>query len=187
MDFLVTAQEKSYLLALARATIAAEWDPAISAPTPPRKEASGSTALDQRCGAFVTLHKGGELRGCIGTMIGRQPLTETVRAMARAAAFEDPRFPPLGREELARCEMEISILSPMVPCPDPRTVVVGVHGVYLTRSGRSGVFLPQVPGEQGWDRDQYLEHLCRKAGLPPRSYEEPDAQLFTFTAVVFSD
>lgn len=183
--FSLTDDEKRYLLKLARATIASEWDSgAKSLIKPP--EAS-SNALSAYCGAFVTLHEDGALRGCIGNMIGRRPLEETVRSMARAAAFEDPRFPPLERGELERCVMEISVLSPLSLCPDPESVVVGTHGLYLMLHGRAGVLLPQVPVEQGWDRQEYLDYICVKAGLPPKSYAASDAELYTFTAVVFSE
>lgn len=183
MAFAVSGAERKYLLALARASIASEWG-ASPEPAPP---AETTGALDAWCGAFVTLHEEGKLRGCIGNMIGRRPLADTVRAMAKAAAFEDPRFEPLRREELPRCRIEISALSPLVPCADPASVVVGAHGLYLTRCGRSGVLLPQVPVEQGWNRQEYLDYLCVKAGLPPDSYKAKDAELFTFTAVVFSE
>jgi AmmeMemoRadiSam system protein A len=115
------------------------------------------------------------------------PLEKTVRIMAQEAAFGDPRFPPLKAEELSRCSIEISVLSPMEPCGDPRQVRIGVHGLYLSHRGRSGVLLPQVPVEQGWNLDEYLDYICVKAGLPPRSYEAPGAQLFTFTAEVFGE
>jgi AmmeMemoRadiSam system protein A len=114
-------------------------------------------------------------------------LEQTVRTMAGEAAFGDPRFPPLGAEELSRCSIEISALSPMTACADPRSVKVGVQGLYLIHRGRSGVLLPQVPVEQGWNLDEYLDYICVKAGLPPRSYGEPGAQLFTFTAEVFGE
>jgi hypothetical protein len=107
--------------------------------------------------------------------------------MAREAAFGDPRFPPLHKNELSGLQIEISALSPMQPCSDPKKVKVGTHGLYITRGGRSGVLLPQVPVEQGWNLDEYLDYICIKAGLPPGSYEAPDAKLFTFTAVVFSE
>lgn len=185
MSFSIFDEEKNYLLALARAAIKGEWEPeaesSLSAP------ASSSGALDAYCGAFVTLHEEGNLRGCIGNMVGRRPLKETVRAMAKAAAFEDPRFAPLKRNELARCRIEISVLSPMERCADPQSVVVGTHGLYLIRYGRSGVLLPQVPLEQGWNRQEYLDYICVKAGLPPKSYEADEAELYTFTAVVFSE
>ena len=107
--------------------------------------------------------------------------------MAIEAAFGDPRFPPLANDELTKCSIEISALSPMELCPDPRSVKVGVHGLYLTQRGRSGVLLPQVPVEQGWDLDAYLDYICVKAGLPPYAYEEPEAKLYTFTAAVFGE
>ncbi|MDR2101820.1 MAG: AmmeMemoRadiSam system protein A, partial [Treponema sp.] len=139
------------------------------------------------CGAFVTIHIGRDLRGCIGRMTAAEALEKTVRIMATEAAFGDPRFPPLGPEEFSRCRLEISVLSPLTPCTNPRSVQVGVHGLYLIRRGRSGVLLPQVPVEQGWDLDAYLNYICLKAGLPPGSYEAADAQLYTFTAVVFGE
>ncbi|MFA6504686.1 MAG: AmmeMemoRadiSam system protein A [Treponemataceae bacterium] len=185
MSFTVTDDEKKYLLTLARSTIASEWDK--DAANRIELPAAVSGALDARCGAFVTLHEGGKLRGCIGNMIGRQALRDTVRAMASAAAFEDPRFSPLKKDDLPRCRIEISVLSPMSRCPDPQTVVVGTHGLYLIRSGRSGVLLPQVPVEQGWNRQEYLDYICIKAGLPAASYAADDAELYTFTAVVFSE
>jgi AmmeMemoRadiSam system protein A len=120
-------------------------------------------------------------------MAAREPLENTVRAMAKEAAFGDPRFPPVTKEEFSRCELEISVLSPMEPCTDPRSVEVGVHGLYLICRGRAGVLLPQVPVEQGWNLDEYLDYICVKAGLPPGSYDAPDANLYTFTAVVFGE
>jgi AmmeMemoRadiSam system protein A len=120
-------------------------------------------------------------------MTGSESLEKTVRAMAREAAFGDPRFPPLAKQELSQCRIEISVLSPMSICSDPRSVRVGVHGLYLTYRGRVGVLLPQVPVEQGWDLDAYLDYICVKAGLPLGSYNESGAKLFTFTASVFAE
>jgi AMMECR1 domain-containing protein len=88
---------------------------------------------------------------------------------------------------LTRCVIELSALSPMELCPDPGAVVVGTHGLYLSHRGRAGVLLPQVPLEQGWNRAEYLDYICVKAGLPPRSFEAPGAQLYTFTALVFGE
>ena len=186
MRFIINPEERRVLLAEARESIAsrlegrkANW----------REE--DYPALQKPCGAFVTLHTAGggnrTLRGCIGRMSAGLPLRETVRRMAREAAFEDPRFPPLGTGELERCHIEISALSPMERCPDPRQVRVGEHGLYLIRGGRAGVLLPQVPVEQGWNLDQYLDYICVKAALPPGSCDAPDAQLYTFTAVVFGE
>ena len=190
MDFTLTTEEQKMLLAGARESIAAELEG--RAPQYRRGGSAGHPALRTPCGAFVTLHQAGaggkrELRGCIGRMTARLPLEETVRVMAREAAFGDPRFPPLGPGELERCHIEISALSPLSPCPNPRQVKVSVHGLYLVRGGRAGVLLPQVPVEQGWNLDESLDYICVKAGLPAGSYDAPDAALYTFTAVVFGE
>jgi AmmeMemoRadiSam system protein A len=198
MEFVITGEERRALLADARESIAAKLegrdpvyrrDPALE-----RSRADGSSALAKPCGAFVTLHSGGAghggkpgLRGCIGRMTAAWPLEKTVRNMAVEAAFGDPRFPPLSPEEFPRCTIEISALSPMIPCPNPREVKVGIHGLYLAHRGRAGVLLPQVPVEQGWNLDEYLDYICVKTGLPAGSYGEPGAGFFTFTAVVFGE
>jgi len=188
MSFTLSSDEQRILLVNARESISSELEG-----RKPVYQAVDSPVLRQPCGAFVTLHKMNadtgrqNLRGCIGRMTASLPLEETVRIMAREAAFDDPRFPPLGPGELEQCRIEISALSPMAPCPDPRQVKVGVHGLYLVRGGRSGVLLPQVPVEQGWDLDEYLDYICVKAGLPPNSYNASDAKLYTFTAVVFGE
>ncbi|MDR2768534.1 MAG: AmmeMemoRadiSam system protein A [Treponema sp.] len=191
MAFTITDEEKAALLADARETIAAKLEGRaplyrrsgrLAAP-----ENAGESALYAHCGAFVTLHKGAHLRGCIGRMVGAEPLVATVRAMAAEAAFGDPRFPPLSKDELAQCRIEISALSPLEKCPDPYSIEVGVHGLYLIHRGRAGVLLPQVPVEQGWKRQEYLDYICVKAGLPPKSYEARGAELFTFTAAVFGE
>ena len=186
MTFNLTDEEKKILLALARESIASR----LEHREPVYKQAADDSILKKPCGAFVTLHsnrQGRALRGCIGLMSANTPLEETVRKMAREAAFGDPRFPPLKPEEFNFCDIEISVLSPMSPCPNPRDVQVGVHGLMLIRGPRSGVLLPQVPVEQGWNLDEYLDYICTKAGLPPRSYDAPDAKLFTFTAIVFGE
>lgn len=141
--------------------------------------------LHRPLGAFVTITLGGALRGCIGTIVGRAPLAETVWRMARAAALEDPRFPPLSAREWERAALDISVLDELAPCPDPARIEVGRHGLALQYGGRSGVFLPQVPVEQGWDREAYLEHLCVKAGLPHGTWRLPQARLFWYEALVF--
>ena len=191
MDFTINTDERRYLLALARESISARLDGRrVRMEYPPElkeRVSSGKSALGVPCGAFVTLTIGSALRGCIGRMVGIKSLEETVLEMATAAAFEDPRFPPLEAHELSRCTIEISALSPLEKCPDPRSVVVGTHGLYLSYHGRSGVLLPQVPVEQGWDLDEYLDYICRKAGVPPGSYNQKDAELYTFTATVFSE
>lgn len=188
MKFILTQEEQNALLSDARETIAAKLEG--RSPVYQRKkslEKAENSALAQSCGAFVTLHIGKDLRGCIGRMTASESLEKTVRVMALEAAFGDSRFPPLTKDELGRCHLEISALSPMELCPDPRSVQVGVHGLYLIHRGRAGVLLPQVPLEQGWDLDAYLDYICLKAGLPSHSYDEPGARLYTFTAVVFGE
>jgi len=184
MAFIINPEEKQILLDQARDSILSKFE---KRQCKEPKEGEMTGALQAPCGAFVTLHKNGDLRGCIGRMTSNSPLLETVRDMARESAFGDPRFPPLQREELDKCVIEISVLSPMSVCSDPKEVKVGVHGLLLRRGGRSGVLLPQVPVEQGWNLQEYLDYICIKAGLPPKSYEAPDATLYTFTAEVFGE
>jgi AmmeMemoRadiSam system protein A len=201
MEFTITAEEKAALLADAREVIAAKLE--NRRPVYSRESAlaaaveSGASVLAKPCGAFVTIHKTAgadtegagrrQLRGCIGRMTAAESLEKTVRTMAVEAAFGDPRFPPLKAAEFALCDIEISVLSPMERCPDPGQVKVGVHGLYLIYRGRAGVLLPQVPVEQGWNLDEYLDYICVKAGVSPKVYAEPDAELLTFTAVVFGE
>jgi MEMO1 family protein len=141
-------------------------------------------ALLRPAGVFVTLKQGHELRGCIGAIMARRPLAREVAAMAGAAALNAPRFPPVSPAELEGLELELSVLSPMRPCR-PEEVRVGVDGLLIEGRGGGGVLLPQVPLEQGWDRQQYLDGLCRKAGLPAGAWRDPGVQLYCFQAQVF--
>jgi uncharacterized protein len=186
MEFTITKEEQHILLTQAREVITAK----LEGRKPSLQNTGDDSTLQTPCGAFVSLHMKDSqrsLRGCIGRMAANLPLIETVRIMAESAAFEDPRFPPLKKDELSALHIEISALSPMTPCLDPRQVKVGVHGLLLIGRGRSGVLLPQVPVEQGWDLDQYLDYICVKSGLPQGAYDAPDTQLFTFTAIVFGE
>jgi AmmeMemoRadiSam system protein B/AmmeMemoRadiSam system protein A len=137
-------------------------------------------------GAFVTLKRHGELRGCIGHMGGDLPLCHVVGRMALQAAFNDRRFPHLKDSELEEIAIEISVLTPLRPVDGPADIVVGRDGVMLRQSDRSAVFLPQVATEQGWNRDEMLSHLCRKAGLSETAWKD-GASFYTFQAQVFSE
>lgn len=137
-------------------------------------------------GAFVTLHKNGSLRGCIGTFEATDPLISTVQRMAIAAATKDPRFPPVEAEELSSLDLEISVLSPLSKA-SPEEVQVGVHGIYITRGFYRGVLLPQVAVEYGWDSQTFLKQTCLKAGLPPLAWQDPETQIEIFTAEVFGE
>lgn len=137
-------------------------------------------------GAFVTLKRHGELRGCIGHMGDDLPLCHVVGRMALQAAFNDRRFPHLMDSELGEITIEISVLTPLRPVDGPADIVVGRDGVMLRQSDRSAVFLPQVATEQGWNRDEMLGHLCRKAGLSETAWKD-GASFYTFQAQVFSE
>jgi MEMO1 family protein len=177
----LSSQQQESLLSLARSAIA---DHLSGGPGP--TAAPTDPALQRRSGAFVTLKQNGELRGCIGHMRADQPLDQAVREMAVAAAFSDPRFPALTLKELDKTRLEISVLSPLRRITDTAEIQVGTHGLMLHQGGAQGVLLPQVPVEEGWNRDQYLENLCSKAGLFPGCWRQ-GAALYTFTAEVFGE
>jgi hypothetical protein len=178
----LTEAQRAELLKLARAAIA-ETLKSGSLPV----YQSDDPVLNRHAGVFVTLMENGELRGCIGRMQADEtPLYRTVQEMAVAAATSDPRFAPLAADELSRVSIEISILSPMRRIADVQEIVVGTHGLMLVEAGQRGVFLPQVPVEQGWNRDQYLENLCGKAGLPTTCMSA-NPELYAFTAFVFGE
>lgn len=143
---------------------------------------------DERRGAFVTLRvkATGDLRGCIGLVEPREPLREAVRRAAIGAAFHDPRFPPVQPRELPALAIDVSVLGPLQPSA-PEAVVVGRHGVLVRKGARSGLLLPQVAVEQGWDRETLLEQACRKAGLPQDSWSEPGCALFVFETTSYSE
>ncbi|MBN1435359.1 AmmeMemoRadiSam system protein B [Candidatus Fermentibacterales bacterium] len=136
-------------------------------------------------GVFVTYRESGALRGCIGSIRPVMPLYLAACRMARAAALEDPRFPPIAEDELPDVEFEISVLSPMRLVDDPSAVRVGRDGLYIIHGSRSGVLLPQVPVELGWSRTQFLEGVCEKAGLSHDAYLDPETILYSFSAEVF--
>ena len=144
-----------------------------------------SETLSQELGAFVTLKREGRLRGCIGNIVGNGPLAATIERMAGAAAFEDPRFPPLAAGELADLSIEISVMGPLTPCPDPELIEVGRHGLYVRKSIHSGLLLPQVATEWGWDRETFLDQTCVKAGLPKGTWRKPKTEIWWFEAVIF--
>lgn len=180
-------QQRHYLRELAWRTVAA----AARGETPPRAEPLARELgielegeLARQRGAFVTLTRGGRLRGCIGYIQGIKPLFEAVRDNARSAAIGDPRFPPLSAGELDGLEWEISALTPLRPIDSPDEIRVGVHGVLLHCQGRQSVFLPQVAVEQGWDVETTLDQLALKAGLAPGAWRA-GAELQVFEAEVF--
>ncbi len=178
---MLTAAERRALLALARRAVA---DAAAGLPSelPPGLP----SALLAPGAAFVTLHRDGELRGCIGHVAARQPLAESVLEMARAAATEDDRFEPVAVDEVPLLEIEISAISPMRRVA-PADVVVGRDGLQIRLGARSGLLLPQVAVDHAWDVPTFLVETCRKAGLPADAWSAPGAELLAFTAEVFGE
>jgi AmmeMemoRadiSam system protein B/AmmeMemoRadiSam system protein A len=180
--FSLTAQEKTELLGIARKSV----ETAVKE----RKLYECSTrseTLSQERGAFVTLKKRGELRGCIGYVAPVKPLYQTVRDVARFAALEDHRFSPVTAKELTELEYEISVLSPLRRVVDVEQIKVGQHGLLMKNGDYEGLLLPQVPVEQGWDRQTFLEETCRKAGMNSNCWKDEDTDIFEFTAVVFNE
>jgi AmmeMemoRadiSam system protein A len=153
----------------------------------PRLASDRAETFGEARALFVTLRKHGELRGCIGTLSPDGELGRTVPRFARRAAFDDPRFPPLTPEELAECDIEISVLTPPQPVSSPEEIEVGRDGVILELAGRSGLLLPQVATEWGFDRERFLEEVSRKAGLFEDAWRDPAAKLWRFQAEVFEE
>jgi AmmeMemoRadiSam system protein B/AmmeMemoRadiSam system protein A len=177
----LSQEHKKALLSFARKTIEQFLN---SETIPPAR--GFDPILENRQGAFVTLKKHGELRGCIGHMAEDLPLCQVVGMMALQAAFNDPRFTPVKLSELPEIEIEISVLTPSQKVKSPEDIVIGRDGVILRKDGRSAVFLPQVAPEQGWNIEEMLSHLSRKAGLSSDSWKK-DAEFYTFQAVAFSE
>lgn len=181
MELTLSAADRSALCAAARETIAARLEGRSE------RHPAAPSGCGQVAGAFVTLHERGALRGCIGRLRGFGPLMETVREMALAAAFEDPRFDPVRAGELGAIDIEITILGPFRRIGGADDLLIGRDGVYIAAMGRSGILLPQVATEYGWDAPAFLEQVCVKAGLPPGSWKDPGAQLYAFEGLVFGE
>ena len=147
-------------------------------------QTTANTLIEKR-GAFVSLHKHGQLRGCIGYVHGVKPLAETINDMAIAAAFQDPRFPPLKENELSDLDIEISVLTPMKQISDINQIEVGKHGLMMIKGPYSGLLLPQVATQYNWDRQTFLSETCQKAGLPANAWKEEDTEIYIFSADIF--
>ena len=181
VDFGLTYEEKKILVDLAYQSIAAGLE---SKPLE-LDSTDYSGVLGENRGAFVTLTIFGQLRGCIGYIQAVKPLYETIVEMANQAAFHDPRFNPLGKGEFKHVDIEISVLTPMILVESPDEIVVGRDGLYMVKGYYSGLLLPQVPVEQHWDRNTFLDQTCVKAGLPPGSWKQPGIKIYRFQADIF--
>ena len=174
--------DRQLLLRLAREAIAAHVD---------GRRQSGidnwqSAILAKPAGAFVTLHKSGDLRGCIGHIEPDEPIATVVPRCAVAACSSDPRFPPVARDELDAIDIEISLLGPLQPIAGPADIVVGRDGLVVERGWQRGLLLPQVATEWNWDADAFLTHTCQKAGLPRDAWQK-GATMWRFEAEVFGE
>jgi AmmeMemoRadiSam system protein B/AmmeMemoRadiSam system protein A len=180
-DTSLTPEERAQLLALAR-TAVSEYVGRRILVNPP----SGYSKFLTPRGVFVTIKKHGDLRGCIGFIEPVAPLGQAVVRAAVYAATEDPRFPPVTAGEIKDLSFEISVLTPLKEISNPRLVQVGRHGLLISRDGHQGVLLPQVPLENGWDRETFLDEGCLKAGLPSDAWKK-GARIFIFEALVFHE
>ncbi len=178
----LTKESKVYLLKLARNTIENKLFGAkkkIEIDVAPKE-------LKEVAGLFVTLHKKGALRGCIGNIVGFMPLIEGVQKLAASAAFDDPRFPSLTQDEYKDIDLEITVLSPLKESSVDE-IILGKHGVVITKEFNKGLLLPQVPIEHNMDKDTFLSHTCLKAGLPKDAWKNDSVKIETFTGIIFSE
>jgi len=190
--FSLTDEEGEYLVRLARHVIESELELRGKPDTDDAPEITSKEA-----GVFVTLNRynypGNSLRGCIGMPYPVKPLLESLLESAHNAAFEDPRFPPVNRDEISGITVEVSVLTPpekiVVKSPEeyPENVKVGRDGLILSRGYRRGLLLPQVPSDLGWDSEEFLSQTCFKAGLPLDSWLMKDTDVYSFRAIIFAE
>ncbi|MCK5196821.1 MAG: AmmeMemoRadiSam system protein A [Spirochaetales bacterium] len=180
MEFSLTHKEKTILLSTARESIKSQLEARAGI------YLETTEKLETALGSFVTLHIDGRLRGCIGHMLPVKSLIEDIKILARESAFHDPRFPSLNIKELESIDIEISVLSPL-EISSPEDVEVGKHGIIMKNTYHTGVLLPQVPVEQGWNREVFLTQTCYKAGMQGDCWKDPGTQIETFTAVIFGE
>jgi AmmeMemoRadiSam system protein B/AmmeMemoRadiSam system protein A len=183
LPFSLAAREKSELLALARKSV----EYAVKERKAYEPTAMSGESLNQERGAFVTLKESGQVRGCVGYTFAVEPLYMTVRDTATLAALRDPRFAPVSVSELPQLLYEISVLSPLRRVTDIRQIKIGRHGLLIKSENHQGALLPQVPVDQRWDRQRFLEETCAKAGMRPGCWRDENTDIFLFTAVVFGE
>jgi len=176
-------QHRRQLLRLARTSIESTLD----GRAPELNAEAFDEELRRPAGAFVTLTKNGDLRGCIGSIRAMEPLYRAVASSAISAALRDPRFFPLRKDELPHVELEISVMGPIEQVHDVNAIEVGRDGLIISRGRFAGLLLPQVASEYGWDRETFLDQTCLKAGLQPDAWRSPDTHIEKFAAEVFGE
>lgn len=178
---LLNKDEQRFVLELARKTVRS----VVKGESPPNPIDIPAIIKEKR-GAFVTLNKNDQLRGCIGYVQPIKPLYQTILDVAESAALKDPRFPPVNEQELPYISVEVSVLTVPKTITDPEKIEVGEHGIIIKKGFQQGLLLPQVATEYGWDRKTFLEHTCLKAGLPRNAWRAENTEIKIFTAQVFS-
>ena len=183
---MLTAEEGTLAIQLARGAL----DHAVG--KKPVLKLKLTPVFYEKRGVFVTLTSAGELRGCIGLPYPVMPLGEAIVHAAKAAALEDPRFPSVSKEELSKIDLEVTILTVPIPllcepAERPANVIVGKHGIIIRSMGTSGLLLPQVATEYGWDSITFLDHTCNKAGLSRKCWTSKNVELMTFEGQIFSE
>ncbi len=189
MNIDLTEKEKEELLFVAREALASAVVQR-TAPCDGNHQANGTDAsrsLRSPGGVFVTLSQHGRLRGCIGTTRANEPLYRAVVELAVSAGIRDPRFSPLTEEELNETRIEISVLSTFRTVDDIGEIVIEEHGLYVSQRDRAGLLLPQVAVQYGWDREEFVEQCCRKAGLSPDAWKDDATEIMVFSAIVFGE
>lgn len=181
---MLSQDHRNRLLSIARRSI----EDVLDGRRPQVELAELDECLRQPSGAFVSLHtKDGDLRGCIGSIHAVAPLCHAVSSNAINAAFRDPRFFPVVREELPNLHIEISVMSPLEMVKDVDEIMVGRDGLIISRGAQAGLLLPQVATEYGWDRETFLRQTCAKAGLPYDAWRSSQCRIERFSAEVFSE
>lgn len=182
MHFSLNDQEKEFLLKLVRESIITFLTSGSK-----KKPKYFSENLKTPTGVFVTLHEHGDLRGCIGYVEGIKPLQDAVIDNAISAAFSDPRFMPVDIDEVDQLQIEISVLTPLSLVNDVSEIEAGRDGLFIKKQYYQGLLLPQVASEQGWDRNTFLQHTCTKAGLPADAWQDPETEIYKFSAIIFNE
>jgi AmmeMemoRadiSam system protein A len=179
---MLSTGEKSALLEFARKTL----DSYLTDSSTPQCHLTGES-FGEKKGAFVSLHRGEELRGCIGQLYPENRLCEVVQHCVISAASEDSRFLPVTKDELPELNIEISVLTPFYRIEQIEEIEVGRHGLYIVNGYFRGLLLPQVASDYGWDRITFLRHTCRKSGLPESAWQDSETLIYTFEAEIFSE
>ena len=175
-------ESQRLLLQLARDAIISHLEDRISS-----KLQGLDAELRQKSGAFVTLHKEGQLRGCVGQIVSDKPLYETVAEAAIAAATRDPRFHRVTLSEMPELKIEISVLTPLQPLERIEDLEIGVHGLYIKNDVHSGLLLPQVATAHNWNSIQFLQQACKKGRLPEKAWQDSETEIYLFSSQVFGE